>query len=272
MTTLPQEAVKAEVQLDPNAVIAAVRECARITAPEVTDAEFEAIRADNDPLYANTTRDMERAIRAYLSALPFLSVQVAVKRPVKALPSQDELRTLLRYEPETGKLFWRERQAHQMKGIDPTRREWAARQFNSRYAGKEAFTSSDKLGYRHGKINWLNYQAHRVIWKLVHGEDPQVIDHINRDPSDNRIVNLRNCTIAENSRNYSKTNKASGYRGVCWVKRDKAWAARISNGRGGKVSLGNFKNEVDAARAYDAAARSLHGEFATLNFPDEVQI
>ncbi len=80
MTTLPEEAVKAEVQLDPNAVIAAVRECARITAPEVTDAEFEAIRADNDPLYANTTRDMERAIRAYLSALPFLSVQVAVKK------------------------------------------------------------------------------------------------------------------------------------------------------------------------------------------------
>ncbi|WP_247997029.1 hypothetical protein [Brucella tritici] len=79
MTTLPEEAVKAEIQLDPNAVIAAVRECARITAPDVTDAEFDALRADNDPLYANTTRDMERAIRAYLSALPFLPGHGAVK-------------------------------------------------------------------------------------------------------------------------------------------------------------------------------------------------
>ncbi len=89
MTTLPDEAVKAEVQLDPNAVIAAVRECARITAPEVTDAKFEALRADNDPLYANTTRDMERAIRAYLNALPFLPVQGAVNIDAIVQPLED---------------------------------------------------------------------------------------------------------------------------------------------------------------------------------------
>lgn len=100
MNDIPEEAVKAEVQLDPNAVIDAVRECARITSPEVTDEEFEALRADNDPLYANTTRDMERAIRAYLSALPFLPVQVAVKKMAWIRPPLSD--TLSRCDTDFG--------------------------------------------------------------------------------------------------------------------------------------------------------------------------
>jgi hypothetical protein len=60
----------------------------------------------------------------------------------------------------------------------------------------------------------------------------------------------------------------SQYRGVCWVKRDHAWAARISDGASGKISLGNFQDEETAARAYDKAARDLHGEFAVLNFKE----
>lgn len=46
------------------------------------------------------------------------------------------------------------------------------------------------------------------------------------------------------------------------------WAARISDGNGGKVSLGNYQDEGAAARAYDAAALKMHGAFATLNFPE----
>lgn len=186
----------------------------------------------------------------------------------KPLPSQEVLRQLLRYEPDTGKLFWRKRSADQMNCIDPRGAEWSANQWNSRNANKEAFTASDPSGYRHGKIFGIKYQAHRVIWKLTYGADPNVIDHENRVTSDNRIANLRNCSVADNSRNYTKPNESSRYRGVSWVKRDQAWAARISNGKGGKRSLGNFQDKIAAAHAYDAAAREMHGDFAVLNFPE----
>lgn len=189
----------------------------------------------------------------------------------KPLPSQEVLRQLLRYEPETGKLFWLPRTAEQMVSTDPRGPEWAANRWNSHYAGKEAFTATDPAGYRHGKIGRVKYQAHRVIWKLVNGVDPDTIDHVNGQQGDNRLSNLRNATIAENSRNYRKPpGKSSRYRGVCWVKRDGKWSATISDGNAGKASLGYFTDEVEAARAYDRAARQRHGAFATLNFPDEV--
>lgn len=188
----------------------------------------------------------------------------------KPLPPQEVLRQLLRYEPETGKLFWKERTAAQMNCIDDRGPTWAANQWNSKNSGKEAFTASDRRGYMHGKVRGTKYQAHRVIWKLVYGEDPEFIDHINGVQGDNRLSNLRNCTNEENSRNYAKKIAGSSqYRGVCWVKRDHAWAARISAGNLGKINIGYFPNEIDAARAYDQKAMELHGEFATLNFPME---
>lgn len=186
----------------------------------------------------------------------------------KPLPSQEALRQLLDYDPETGFLRWRPRAPEDMKPLDPRGSSWAANQWNSRNAQKEAFTFSDPSGYRHGKVLGTKYQAHRIIWKMVHGVDPESIDHINGNPADNRLANLRACTTAENGRNYHKPAGGSLYRGVCWVKRDRKWAARISDGKNGKVSLGNFNDEVDAARAYDRAARKLHGQFATLNFPE----
>lgn len=190
----------------------------------------------------------------------------------KPLPSQEVLRQLLRYEPETGKLFWIERPATMFSDADPRGSAWAANQWNSRNAGREAFTATDPKGYRHGKISGIKYQAHRIIWKLVYGVDPDTIDHINGTQGDNRLENLRNCTIAENCRNYAKPpGSSSRYRGVCWVERDQRWAASISNGKGGKISLGYHATEESAARAYDSFARELHGAFATLNFPGEVQ-
>lgn len=189
----------------------------------------------------------------------------------KPLPSQEVLRQLLRYEPETGKLFWLPRTAVQMSTMDSRGKEWAANQWNSLYSGREAFTATDPRGYKHGKILGTKYQAHRVIWKFAYGVDPDTVDHRDGDQGNNRLVNLRDCSNAENSRNYVKPTGSSRYRGVCWVKRDSAWASRISDGRGGKRSLGNYTDEVEAAKAYDRAARELHGEFATLNFPGEVR-
>lgn len=185
----------------------------------------------------------------------------------KALPSQEVLRQLLRYDPETGKLFWvlMEFSALDAKSANASK---ALTAYTIKNAGKEAFTCQDAKGYFRGKVLGQLFQAHRVIWKLVYGEDPVQVDHINGDTSDNRLQNLRSCTNAQNSRNYPKANTGSSqYRGVCWVKRDRKWAARISSGHGGKISLGNYDDEISAANAYDAAAREMHGEFATLNFP-----
>lgn len=188
----------------------------------------------------------------------------------KALPSQEVIRQLLRYEPETGKLFRRPVLAENMATDDKRRAEWAAQAFNARYAEKEAFTYKDRRGYLHGKVLGVVYQAHRIIWKMVHGADPDQIDHINGNSSDNRLVNLRSCTNAENARNYKKRNPGSSiYRGVSWVVRDKRWIASINVAGRGKISLGGHPDEVSAARAYDKAAREFHGAFATLNFPEE---
>ncbi len=56
------------IALDPAGLEAAVRECARITAPEISDVEYERIKADNSPRYQNTRAEMERTLRAYLNA------------------------------------------------------------------------------------------------------------------------------------------------------------------------------------------------------------
>lgn len=190
---------------------------------------------------------------------------------VKPLPTQQRLMELLRYDPETGRLFWRPRTEETFSTADPRGQAWSARAWNSRNAKTEAFTAADHRGYRHGKIDGVKYLAHRVIWKMQTGVDPDTIDHINGAQGDNQWINLRDCSGAENSRNYRKSpGLTSPYRGVHWVDRDQKWAARISDGRGGKHSLGNYSDELSAAQAYDRAARKMHGQFATLNFPDEV--
>lgn len=189
---------------------------------------------------------------------------------VKALPSQEALRQLLRYDPDTGRLYRLPKDPSMFPTDDPRGAAWSAAAYNAANAGKEAFTAKDRRGYLHGKVGGVKYQAHRIIWKLVHGVDPDQVDHINGNPSDNRLVNLRACTSAENARNYKKRNSGvSKYRGVSWVVRDERWVASINVAGRGRISLGGHPDEEAAARAYDKAARELHGEFATLNFPEE---
>jgi len=112
---------------------------------------------------------------------------------------------------------------------------------------------------------------HRFIMRPQVGE---VVDHINGDKLDNRRANLRVCTLTENNRNKRVwPNKKSGYKGVFPVSyvpkkpgKSRSWQALIMANR--KLHyLGCFPSEVEAACAYDAAARELHGEFASLNFP-----
>jgi hypothetical protein len=98
---------------------------------------------------------------------------------------------------------------------------------------------------------------HRVVAERM-GLTGQCIDHINRNPLDNRRCNLRSATHCENA--YNSTAR-TGAKGVNWQKDHGMWRARIRVA-GNRVHLGYFESESEAAAAYRAAAESFHKEFA----------
>lgn len=185
----------------------------------------------------------------------------------KPLPTPEQLRQLLRYEPDTGKLYWRERTPDMFQDSGHTASHICAR-FNSQFAGREAFAAVNAQGYNVGSIFMVEYRAHRIIWKMMTGQEPKdQIDHINGCRTDNRIENLRETDIFGNNRNVaSAKGSSSKYLGVCWEKRRLRWRSVIKVNRK-QIALGEFSCEEQAARAYDAAAIVHHGEFARLNFP-----
>lgn len=95
----------------------------------------------------------------------------------------------------------------------------------------------------------------------------ELVDHVNGDGLDNRRSNLRQATPAQNACNRGlSSNNTSGFKGV-YRSRGGRWLAQIQFKK--KLTfLGSHETREEAARAYDAAARELHGEFARLNFPD----
>lgn len=155
------------------------------------------------------------------------------------------LPVLLRYEPETGKLFWRRRPREYFVS-DKGFACW-----NGKHAGQEAFTSTEgRHLYHNGRILGRSLKAHRVIWALVHGKWPTgQIDHINGNRQDNRLVNLREVSRLENHRNMKRfKNNTSGHAGVIPFKG--RWQARITVDYRG-IHLGTFDTveEAVAARA-----------------------
>lgn len=115
--------------------------------------------------------------------------------------------------------------------------------------------------------NWINGRnvtcyLHRVIMNAPPGVQ---VDHINGDTLDNRRCNLRLCTHKENGHNRKLQGGTSKFKGVTWHKRDRKWQAGIRH-NGKQIHLGYFNDDVEAARAYDRAARKYFGEFARVNF------
>lgn len=163
--------------------------------------------------------------------------------------------------------------------IPLTRGEWAevdvrdlavveGRNWTTKINGRSVYavTRSDAPGVpgRHIKL------LHREVMGLERG-DSRHIDHIDGDGLNNRRSNLRFVTRQQNQTNgRSHRDATSQFKGVGWYKRDGTWQAQIRiNGR--YRFLGRFDSEIEAARVYDAAAHEAWGEFAHLNFPEEMQ-
>jgi hypothetical protein len=110
---------------------------------------------------------------------------------------------------------------------------------------------------------------HKIMHRLiVNAKKGEQVDHINHNTFDNRKSNLRICTHAENCQNaYKRKDNSSGYKGVNYYegnRNKKHWVARIQiNGK--RVFLGCYKTSIDAAKAYNEAAKNYHGEYALLN-------
>lgn len=163
-----------------------------------------------------------------------------------ALPTVERLRKLLDYNPETGEIKWK------LRGIDEFAHakrapEIHAKIWNAKNAGKPALNCAKSNGYLCGAIGNRQLLQHRVIWKLMTGEEPEHIDHINGNPQDNRWENLRSVSRAVNMRNMRKSRaNTSGRTGVYKV--GQRWSAK-GNIRKKGLSLGSFATFEEAAKA-----------------------
>lgn len=149
--------------------------------------------------------------------------------------TQEYLHECFLYDAFTGVLVWKNRPLEHFETV----KGWKI--FNSKYAGKIAGCINKQRGVSHLIIMFSgkkHYYAHRIIWKMING-----------DGLDNRWNNLRDVTIAENSRNkpIQKSN-TSGVTGVNWHKGKCKWVARINPDVNKRISLGSFDSFEEAVK------------------------
>jgi hypothetical protein len=151
---------------------------------------------------------------------------------------KEKLRSILDYNQDTGVFVWRIAKRGLSKGS---------------IAGN---TRPDQ--YRRIVIDGKCYYAHRLAWMHVYGYFPKnQIDHINRNPNDNRITNLRLATQKQNLENTSKSQKnTSGFKGVSWIKKTGKFRAFITHNQK-YHHLGVFDTAIEAKNAYAKAAQKI---------------
>jgi len=180
-----------------------------------------------------------------------------MRKPTKE--DEDYIRENLRYDPETGHLWW----------TKPSESKQGRRRLD-----KPTGTVHKRHGYVVFNIGLSEgrvlCRAHRIAWFLHYGSWPKdMLDHINGIRNDNKIENLRAATPKENDRNRKSYKECSSkYKGVSWDKRCQKWRSYIKFNLRQK-HLGIYTSEEEAARAYDKAARECFGDYACLNFPDQ---
>jgi hypothetical protein len=113
-------------------------------------------------------------------------------------------------------------------------------------------------------------RIHRLVANefLEASHEIKMVDHIDRNRLNNYVTNLRYVTVQQNQMNRTKrSNTSSKYKGVIFKKQCNKWQSRVQYD-GKRISLGYFDNEQEAARAYNAKAMELFGEYANLNIVD----
>ena len=147
----------------------------------------------------------------------------------------EDLRKHIGYDPETGRLWWKE----QLDLRCPV--------------GSQALCSPHNRGYQKGSFKGRYLLAHRVAWAVHFGRWPIALDHINGNKSDNRLSNLREANQTENMRNQRMyRNNKTGCTGVELDPKTGRWRATIKIA-GRAIALGKFEHKPDAVAARKAA-------------------
>lgn len=166
-------------------------------------------------------------------------------------PTQERLKQALNYSPKSGLFIW----------VEPRR-------------GRKLFSVAGHIdastGYRDISLDDRSYHSAKLAWLYMFGEYPEcVVDHINRNRADDRIINLRLATTSQNIINSAiRVNNTSGHKGVYFYKKRAirgwpAWWAYITC-KGVRNSLGYFYTKEDAVSAREKAELSMFGEFSPL--------
>ena len=185
---------------------------------------------------------ISRSLRFNSSAL---KGEESVNR-IRKMPPLSFFQERLEYNPETGEFTW-------------------LGDFNAKRVGRRAGTTVGVKGYRTITIKKRRHYEHRIAWYMMTGDDPTgfEIDHINGNKADNRFSNLRLATSQTNKANCGLTSSnSSGFKGV--HARGSCWIAGITFNRK-LIHIGMFKTAEEAAKAYDAKAVELFGEYALTN-------
>lgn len=142
--------------------------------------------------------------------------------------TQEIVKELLHYDPETGHLYWKERDIKWFAGKDH-HPEKIMRGWNTRYKNKEALAHLNDDGYKTGNILYKFSFAHRIIWLWNFGGPiPKELDHKNKIKTDNRLENLFSSNRSENLKNKGKyKNNTSGITGVLFDKKKEHWCPNI---------------------------------------------
>jgi hypothetical protein len=160
--------------------------------------------------------------------------------------TQEILLENFRYDETTGNLYWKVKRSNRTNLLKPisTKNRDGYINVGTKLSGK-----------------YKNYSVHRLIWMMVYGVNPKCIDHIDGNRANNKISNLREATHQQNMQNRKKRkDSSSNYKGVSKCRN--GWTATFQRD-GERCHLGYFKNEIDAAKAYQEFAKFTNGDFAS---------
>lgn len=155
--------------------------------------------------------------------------------------TQEYLQSIFNYNPETGIFTW----------VKPRPKI---------QVGQVAGYLHKKSGYYYIGLNLKRYKLHRLAWLYVYGNLPKVIDHIDGNPANNKINNLRSCNMQQNSCNQKlRKDNTTGVKGLRLAKHGK-WRAFITYNKI-KKHLGYFDDFFEACCVMYAARNKYHGNF-----------